>query len=124
MMIHQPSCSTHWCIASAYTLHCIQVISIGILKVVEAGSRPYLLYTESGSKNHTGGLNQRKVTNKVVKAFANVQNRDRGIVRLYTKYMELWPDDAPSSAFYLQPLKCPHPNCWYQSKLVGHNQLS
>ena len=34
-----------------------------MLKVIESdGSRPYLLYTESGSKNHSGGLNQCKAT--------------------------------------------------------------
>ena len=59
-----------------------------------------------------------------MKAFANVQNPERCLVRLYTKYMALRPDDAPSSVFYLQPMKCPRPNCWYQSRPVGHNQLS
>ena len=95
-----------------------------MLQVVKTGSRPYLLYTESGSKNHTGGLNQRKVANKVVEAFANLQNLTRCIVRLYEKYMALRPDDAPSSTFYLQPIKRPRPNCWYQSRAVGHNHLS
>ena len=34
-------------------------------------SRPYLQYDESGSKNNPSGLRERKVTNKVVKIFAN-----------------------------------------------------
>ena len=95
-----------------------------MLKVVKTSSRPYLLYTESGSKNHTGGLNQRKVTNKVVKAFANLHNPTRCIVRLYENYMALRPDNAPSSTFYLQPFKRPRPNCWYRSRAAGHNHLS
>ena len=31
----------------------------------------YLIYTEPGLKNRQGGLNERKVTNKSVKCFAN-----------------------------------------------------
>ena len=60
----------------------------------------------------------------MVKAFANLQNPTRYIVRLYEKYMALRPDDAPSSTFYLQPIKGPRPNCCYQSRIVGHNHLS
>ena len=59
-----------------------------------------------------------------MKALANLQNPTRCIVRLYEKYTALGPNDAPSGAFYLQPLKCPQPNCWYQSRAVGHNRLS
>ena len=96
-----------------------------MLKVIESdGSRPYLLYTESGLKNHSGGLNQRKVSNKVVKAFANIEDPTRYIVTLYKKYMALRPNGFASNAFYLQPLKQPRKDCWYQSKPIGHNPLS
>ena len=101
-------------------------IRLDMLTVVDSGSKPYLLYTESGSKNHTGGLNQQKVRNKEVKAFGNVDNPSRCIVRLYTKYMALRPRECcdGSSAFYLQPLKHPRKDCWYQTRPVGHNPLS
>lgn len=93
-----------------------------MLKVIESHvSRPYLLYTESGSKNHSGGLNQRKVSNKVVKAFANTEDPSRCIVALYRKYMALRPH---GNAFYLQPLKQPRKDCWYQSRPMGHTNHS
>ena len=82
-----------------------------MLKVVESDSRPFLLYCECGSKNNGGGLNHRKVKNKMVKAFSNVQNPNRCVVMLYQKYMALRPHDAPSDAFYLQPLRNPCENC-------------
>ena len=89
-----------------------------------AGSLSYILYTECGSKNHTGGLRERKVTNKSVKIFADEENPKRCVVRLFKKYLALRPDDAPVDAFYLTPLKAPLPSCWYISKPVGHNTLS
>jgi hypothetical protein len=45
----------------------------------------YLVYSEAGSKNNQGGINHRKVTNKTVKIFANIENPSRCIVRLYKK---------------------------------------
>ena len=38
---------------------------------------PYLLYTESGSKNHSGGLKEKKLENKSVKLFANEENESK-----------------------------------------------
>ena len=87
------------------------------------GRPPYLQYTEWGSKNHGGGLNDRKVGNKLVKIFSNEQCPERCVVRLYQKYLSLRPA-APSDALYLQPLCQPRANCWYKSKPVGHNPLS
>ena len=54
-------------------------------------SKPYLLYTECGSKNNPGGLREQKVKNKTVKVFANVHDLNRCVVRLYKKYMSLRP---------------------------------
>ena len=83
-----------------------------------------LLYTESGSKNHTGGLNDRKVANKTVKIFGNLENPKRCVITLYKKYMSLRPKGAPSDVFYLKPLNNPLPDCWYTCRPVGHNLLS
>ena len=46
-----------------------------------------LLYTESGSKNHTGGLSDRKVANKTVKIFGNLENPKRCVITLCKKYV-------------------------------------
>ena len=88
-----------------------------------AGATPYLVYTKSGSKNNSRGLNQRKVKNKSVKLFANTKNEDRCAVRLYKKYMSLCPSNAPSNAFYLQPSRNVRLDCWYQARPMGHNTL-
>ena len=44
----------------------------------------YLLYTESGSKNHSGGLKERKLENKSVKLFANEVDERKCAVRMYS----------------------------------------
>ena len=38
--------------------------------------------------------------------------------------MTLRPNGFASNGFYLQPLKQPRKDCWYQSKPIGHNPLS
>ena len=86
--------------------------------------RRYLEYIEWGSKNNTGGLRDRKNCNKSVKIFPNDENPQRCVIRLYQKYISLRPENAPSDVLYLQPLHKPRPECWYQSKAVGHNSLT
>ena len=84
----------------------------------------YLLYTESGSKNNSGGLRDRKLKNKVVKIFENEEKPERCVLKLFIKYMSLRPPNATTQALYLQPLQNPSDNCWYANKAVGHNPLS
>jgi hypothetical protein len=84
----------------------------------------HLLYVESGSKNNSGGLRDRKVTNKTVKIFENVSNPSRCVIQLFKKYMYLRPSNAPTTAFYLQPMKTPTERCWFTCKHIGHNPLS
>ena len=86
-------------------------------------AQPFLLYSESGSKNNQG-LNHRKVTNKRVKIFANFDNPSRCVVHLYQKFLSLCPANAPSDALYLQPLAKPLHDCWYQVRPMGHNALA
>lgn len=62
-------------------------------------STAYLQYTESGSKNHQGGLKQRKVSNKSIKYFSSDTNPSRCGIQLYKKYMSLRPSDAPPDVF-------------------------
>uniref|UniRef100_A0A1X7V9A0 ZMYM2-like/QRICH1 C-terminal domain-containing protein n=1 Tax=Amphimedon queenslandica TaxID=400682 RepID=A0A1X7V9A0_AMPQE len=46
----------------------------------------YLQYIEPGSKNNPGGLNERKLKNKSVKASQNLENPSRCIVKLQEVY--------------------------------------
>ena len=48
----------------------------------------YLIYTESGPKNNSGGVHHRKVQNKSVKVFANNSNPKRCVLQLYQKYSQ------------------------------------
>jgi hypothetical protein len=84
---------------------------------------PYLQYTECGSKNNPGGLNERKVKNKSVKLFANRNDENRCAVRLFKKYMSLRPTNAPADVFYLQPIRKVRSDCWFQARPIGHNTL-
>ena len=96
-----------------------------MLELIETpDSVSYLLYTESGSKNHSGGLQDHKAMNKSVKIFPNKENLARCIIWLYKKCISLRPSHAMSDVFYLQPLKFPKPNYWYEPRPVGHNPLA
>ena len=85
--------------------------------------RAYLQYTEHGSKNNPGGLRQRGLETKTVRAYANLQDPQRCLIRLYKYYMSLRPHGAPDDAFYLQPLRTWSHGHWYQCRPVGHNPL-
>ena len=94
------------------------------VKVVERpGERAYLEYTEDLSKNHPGGLQGRQIKPKVVHHHANTQHPERCFVRLFKRYRQLCPPDAPPDAFYLQPARRPTESCWYSNRALGHNSL-
>ena len=87
-------------------------------------SHPICNISNQDQKNNPGGLNERKLRNKSVKAFQNLENPSRCIMKLYKEYMELRPPSAPNDVFYLQPLQKPTSSCWYQTRPLGHNTLS
>ena len=95
------------------------------IQVVERpGERAYLRYTEDVSKNYHGGLNGRRVQQKVVLHHANQDSPGRCFVRLFKLYRQRCPPDGPPHAFHLQPLRKPTPNCWYSSRPLGHTTLA
>ena len=87
----------------------------------------YLLYVEDSSKNHQGGLKQRKVIPKRVKHFANTENPGRCFVRIFELYLSRLPKDAPNNSFYLKPLikysQSPEA-VWFSKQPIGHNKLN
>ena len=90
----------------------------------DENGQQYLLYTEDVSKNHRGGLVDRKVKPKQVVAVANINNPERCVVRLFLKYISKRPVGAPDTAFYLQPLSKYDNSVWYSRKPVGHNKIT
>ena len=90
----------------------------------DENGQQYLLYTEDVSKNHRGGLVDRKVKPKQVVAIANINNPERCVVRLFLTYISKRPEGAPDTAFYLQPLSKYDNSVWYSRKPVGHNKIA
>ena len=77
-------------------------------KLVEQTDSPsYIIYTENASKNNRGGISQRKVAPKEVTHYANTDNPQRCIVRLFKVYSQHCPPDCTTAAFYLTPLRKP-----------------
>ncbi len=65
-----------------------------------------LVYVEHTAKNNQGGLSAMKVSGKRLKAYPNVDNPDRCLIRIFKKYVAACPDKSPkcSQDFYLRPL--------------------
>ena len=76
-------------------------LSIQIQLVEKPGERAYLLYREDISKNHQGGLKNRKIKPKIVMHHANVQNPRRCFVQLYKLYNSLCPPNRPHNTCIL-----------------------
>ena len=85
----------------------------------------YLYYEENTSKCNQGGLSTRSHDNKSSRAYQNVMNSDRCIVRLYEKYVSLRPSHLPkySTDFYLRPLAVPNGDVWYSCQARGCHTL-
>ena len=95
------------------------------IKVVEQpGRRSYLEYTEDISKNRPVGLKGRKIEPKVVVHHENIKNPASCFLILFQKYQSLCPQDAPTNAFYLTPLKKETKDCWFSNVPLGKNKLS
>ena len=49
----------------------------------------YVEYREDISKTNAGGLKDRKIQGKITRAYENIADKRRCIVRLYEKYIDL-----------------------------------
>lgn len=87
-------------------------------------------YTEHGSKNNKGGLQQikKRQQNKVVRHYANPALGSKCFVALLDLYLSKRPpfpaDSVDSDAFYLRPLESGvEGKPWYYARVMGHNTL-
>ena len=98
------------------------------LKVVydESVGLKYLFYEEHTSKCNQGDLTNRLSVPKTGRAYENVVNKDRCVVRLFEKYMHHRPDHNPlcSKDFYLRPLSIPNGSVWYSCQPRGRHTLN
>ena len=85
----------------------------------------YLYYEENTSKCNQGGNSTRGNNAKNSRAYENVINSDRCLLRLYEKYISLCPLHMPkcSNYFYLCLLSVPNANVWFSCKATGRNAL-
>ena len=85
----------------------------------------FLRYTEDFSKNRQGGLDHRKITRKIVRAYENCDDPKRCLVKLYEKYLSSRPVDVRCPIdMYLRPLAKPNGNVWYTMQPIGRYKLS
>ena len=67
-----------------------QQLCPAMLSLVEPqNDRAYIEYTEFGSKNNPGGLKEMRRENKIVRAYANVEDPSRCFIKFYEFYMSL-----------------------------------
>ena len=90
--------------------------------VGKVGETPYVVYTESSSKNNSGGLKNRKIAPKQVYQFANVTNPKRCFIRLLKMYRKHRPQNGIDD-FYLTPLPNPKGAVWYKNCPIGVNTV-
>ena len=82
-----------------------------------------LIYTTKYSKNYNGGLKQKNIKPKEVKAFPNPDNTDRCFVTLYKIYANK-RESISNKAFYLKPMEKFSEEKWFCNSPIGHNTLS
>jgi hypothetical protein len=87
-------------------------------------------YTEHGSKNNTGGLQQlkKRQANKVIRHYADPLLGSKCFVALLDLYLSKRPDfpadSVDSDAFYLRPVeRCVEGKPWFYARAMGHNTL-
>ena len=85
----------------------------------------YLYYEELTSKCNQVGIASRYHVPKKGRAYENVVNTDRCLVRLYEKYVASRPSHNPncSKDFYLHPLFVLNGSVWFSCQAHGHHAL-
>ena len=82
----------------------------------------YFCYVEDiGLKTNKGGIKHRKVDPKCVDVY-QLDNPQRGPVRILWKYMSMLPRNRKCKKLYLQPHKKYSPSNWYRNSPMGENK--
>ncbi|XP_011406040.1 PREDICTED: uncharacterized protein LOC105313923 [Amphimedon queenslandica] len=88
--------------------------------------RACYIYTEQGSKNHSGGMGQLHLDNKVVHHFEVPEEGSRDYVHILDQYFEKVPREAiEKDNFYVRSLSSiVEGKPWFNSVPIGKNKLS
>ena len=78
-------CGIHFALRSGEEHRSLQLSQFQL--VCPTDGTPHLIYTEKYSKNNQGGLQHRKVKPKFVTCYANEQDPQRCLVKLFEKYL-------------------------------------
>jgi len=81
-----------------------------------------LVYINRSSKNNAGGLKERHIAPKQVKAFENSENPSRCLIKIYKLYAEK-RKTIENTAFYLKPRE-KFGEEWFVNSPIGHNTLA
>ena len=114
-------CGTYFALRSVQehrdlTLHSFELVE-------RTGEVPYLVYHESVSKNHPGGLKKRSDKPKVVIHHANTERPDRCLIQFFKKYCEHRPNGV-DHLFYLAPIQNPKTKVWFKASPIGTNTIA
>ena len=110
-------CGIHFALCSGKEHRSLQLPQFELHVVIPEEGCVHLIYTE----NYSGGLQHRKVKPMCITCFANQNNPERCLVRLYQVYLSHHPADVQS--FYPTPLRKQNGGIWYSKVPVGHNTL-
>jgi len=94
------------------------------IKLTQTEMGEVLIYSNKHRKNFRGGLHQKNLQPKIIKAFPCISNPNRCIVNIYKQYASIRPTNGKCDAFYLQTMVNYSHQQWFADSPVGHNTLS
>ena len=74
------------------------------IKLTQTEFGEALIYKNHFRRNYRGGLKQRNVKPKIIKAFKNPSDPEKCIVHIYKLYATKRPSNGKCNSCYLQPL--------------------
>ena len=103
-------------------------VSLKLSQIVLHNDPPHYVYTKNGSKNRNGGINQRRVENKVVPVFPCPESGVQCHFTILQKYIGKLPPVAfQKDWFYMKPLgdsvATDPSKPWYAAQPCGENKL-
>ena len=116
---------THFAMRAAKEHYTLKLNQIVVDYDSDIGQK-FLYYTEYKSKCNQGGITSRGHKSKDGRAYENLSNPTRCLVRLHEKYISVRPTSAKCSKnYYLRPLSIsgPEAKVWYSCQARGRHKI-